>query len=484
MALSTNIVQRQLQKQVLAPQLRQSLGMLAMNLPELREALNRELASNPVIEDIGHPLEPATVSEKMNEAERRDEREEDGAFPEDDYSPELGTAAALERDSDADERRQRFFDSQTKPETLEEHLLGQLKMSDLDERDIPLAEMLIGELDADGRFTGSIPDIMMVSGESEAKIDAVRKAVMQLDPPGCCARTARECLLAQLDKLDGTQYRRDVQTLLERHFEDMAEGRVDAILGDMGISAERYAAALSALRTLEPRPGRAYDLAGKSIAYIHPEIHAVRDGKGRWIACVDDRSLPAITFSPDYVCKNGRGEWEPRRKMPDGRKLDGETYRFISGGFSAATALIEAVERRQKTITDIAQAIFDAQPGFFEKGLRGLRPLTMQEIAEATGVSHSTVSRTVNDKYASTPKGTVELRRFFVSGVQSEGGAVCVDEILDAIKEAIAAEDKSAPLSDEKIAAVLGAKGFKVARRTVAKYREGLGIPPASGRKA
>ena len=484
MVLSADISQRQLQKTVLAPQLRQSLGMLAMNLPELREALNREMASNPVIEDIGHPLEPATLSEKLDEAERHGETEENAEFPDDGYSPEYGTAEPIARDSEADERRQRFFDSQTKPETLEEHLLGQLEMSDIDERDIPLAEMLIGDLDADGRFSGSIPDLVMVSGESAGKIDSVRRAVMQLDPPGCCALTAQECLLAQLDKLDGSKYRRDVRMLLERHFEDMAEGRVDAICKDLGISEERYAAALSALRTLEPRPGRAYDLAGKSVAYIHPEIHAVRDGTGRWIACLDERSLPAITFSPDYVCKNANGEWEPRRRMPDGRKIDGETYKFISGGFSAANALIEAVERRQKTITDVAQAIFDAQGGFFEKGLKGLKPLTMQEIAEATGVSHSTVSRTVNDKYASTPKGTVELRRFFVSGVKTGDGLVNTDEILDALKGAISAEDRSAPLSDEKLAAVLVTKGFKVARRTVAKYREGLGIPPASGRKA
>ncbi len=467
--LSGELRQRLTQGQVLAPQMRQGLELLAMSLPELRQRLYEEMSRNPCIEDIEATLESTTVSEKVREMERA-ESDKDADRPDEDYEPVFGTAAAITKDEEADERRQRFFDRQTKDETLEEHLLAQLKMSDIDERDIPLAETLIGELNADGRFVGSIPDIVTVSGECEEKIVAVLKEIMQLDPPGCGARTPQECLLAQMDKLEGSPYRDDVRALIERHFEDMAAGRIASIERDLGISHERYADVLKELRTLEPRPGRAYDLAGKSIGYIHPEVHAVRTDDG-WKARVDDRSIPEVHISPRYV------------NMLADPEVDRETKDYIRQRIASAKLLVDAVERRQRTITDIAQAIFDAQPGFFEKGLKGLRPLTMQEIAEKTGVHHATVSRTVRDKYASTPKGTVELRKFFTSGITTDSGEQVTKDVLRArLAAIIAGEDKSHPLSDDRLSEMLRKDGFPVARRTVAKYRGILGIPGTSER--
>ena len=312
----------------------------------------------------------------------------------------------------------------------------------------------------------------MVSGESEEKIVAVLKEIMQLDPPGCGARTPQECLLAQLDKLDGSPYQEEVRALIERHFEDMAEGRISVIEHDLGISHERYADVLRELRTLEPRPGRAYDLAGKSISYVHPEVHVVKTDEG-WKARVDDRSLPEVHISPKYL------------KMLADPNVDKETKSYIRQRIAAANSLVEAVERRQQTITDIAQAIFDAQPGFFENGLKGLRPLTMQEIAEKTGVHHATVSRTVRDKYASTPKGTVELRKFFTSGITTDSGEqVTKDALRERLAAMIAEEDKAHPLSDDRLSEMLKKEGFPVARRTVAKYRAILGIPGTSERRS
>ena len=219
---------------------------------------------------------------------------------------------------------------------------------------------------------------------------------------------------------------------------------------------------LRALRTLEPRPGRAYDLAGKSISYVHPEVHVVKTDEG-WKARVDDRSLPEVHISPKYL------------KMLADPNVDKETKSYIRQRIAAANSLVEAVERRQQTITDIAQAIFDAQPGFFENGLKGLRPLTMQEIA---------VSRTVRDKYASTPKGTVELRKFFTSGITTDSGEqVTKDALRDRLAAMIAEEDKAHPLSDDRLSEMLKKEGFPVARRTVAKYRSIMGIPGTSERR-
>ena len=468
MAFSNELRQRQSQTMTLAPQMRQSLGMLAMSLPELRAALYREMSDNPVIEDIEQTLERETVSQKERETADL-ERTFDSDYTEDDDIPDSTYTA----DADALERRQRFFDSQTREETLEEHLLNQLETSGIDEKDEALAEMLIGDLNDDGLFVGSIPDVMMVSGESEAKIREVLAAIMTLDPPGCGATTLEECLLAQIDKLDGSPYQQEVRELLERHhLRDIAEGRIAAVERDLGMSHERYADVLSALRTLDPRPARAYSRAGRGIAYVNPEVHAV-NVNGRWVARVDDRSLPDIHISSRYL------------KMLEDPKTDAETREYIRGKIAAAKSFVEAVERREETITSIAQAIFDAQPGFFEEGLKGLRPLTMQEIADKVGVHHTTVSRTVHDKYASTPRGTVELRKFFTSGIVTESGEqVSKTNVMDALKRLIDAEDKASPCSDERLSELLKAEGYPVARRTVAKYRTQLGISGVSERRA
>ena len=462
--------QAQTQTMTLAPQMRQGIELLAMNLPELRLRLDRELSENPCIDEVEPTLETATVSGKQQEAE--DRHEASGSdYPEDDYEPEYGTAAAITRDEDASERRQRFFDNQTKEETLEEHLLTQLKMSDILPDDIPLAEMLVGELNDDGLFAGSIPDIQMVSGESERKILDTLAKISELDPPGCGARDLRECLLAQMDKLDGSPFQEEVRELVDRHLEDIASGRIAAIERDLGISHERYADILKELRTLEPRPGRAFRREGKSVGYVNPEVHAVRTSGG-WTAFVDDRSLPDIRISPKYL------------RMLDDPDTDRQTKSYIRERIAAANAIIEAVEKRQETITNIAQAIIDAQPGFFESGLKGLKPLTMQQVADKVGVHHTTVSRTVRDKYMSTPKGVVELRRFFTSGVTTDSGEqVSTDAVKERLKAIIAAEDAAHPLSDERLSGALRKEGFQVARRTVAKYRAALGIPGASERR-
>lgn len=455
------------QSQILAPQQRQSLEMLAMSLPDLRAQLFREMARNPVIEEIEPTLEKHSVTEGERQSERR-EQEREGDYIDDENAP----ASTYTADEDAIDRRQRFFDNQTKDETLEEHLINQFSYSDIAPEDHALAEILVGNLDDDGLFNGSIPDIVMVSGAGEAKVREVLAKIRDLDPPGCGAFTHPECLLAQLDKLDGSPFREDVRELLERHWDDMAAGNVAAITKDLGMSRERYADALKALRTLDPRPGRAYSRSARAIGYVNPEVHAVKGADGRWLARVDDRSLPDIRISPKYV------------KMLEDPKTDAETKAYIRERMSAVNALADAVEHRQDTITAIAQAIFDAQPGFFTDGLKGLRPLKMEEIAAKVGVHHTTVSRTVRDKYAATPKGTVELRQFFTQGFATDSGEfVSRDRVAERIRALVDGEDKSQPLSDQKIVELLVKEGVPIARRTVAKYRTSLGIPGTSERR-
>ena len=472
---------RQTQTVTLAPQQRQGLKLLAMSLPELRAELYRELSTNPVIEEVEPTLEKSSVSDEVA-ALAADERR--GDYPDDDtdYRDEaflagldrderMGEGIGGGRDVDAVERRDRFFANQTAEETLEQHLLAQLAFSGIAAADQPLAEILIGELDDDGRFAGSIPDLMMVSGESEAKIRGLLKRIAQLDPPGCGTTNPRDCLLAQLEKLDDSPYRQEVKTVIERHLEDVAAGREEVVEKALGIDHGRYAAVLTALRTLDPRPGRAYRRGGRGVEYVNPEVHAVKAGAG-WQATVDARSLPEIRISEKYLA------------MLKDPHTDAETRSYVQERVAAAKAVREAVARRQETITAIAQAIFDAQGGFFTEGLKGLKPLTMEEIARKVGVHPATVSRTVRDKYASTPKGTVELRKFFLSGYTTDAGEqVSTEAVVARLQALIAAEDRSRPYADEKLSELLKAEGFTVARRTVAKYRMRLGIPGASERR-
>ena len=459
--MEAGLRQRQSQTMTLAPQLRQGLKMLAMSLPELRSELIAEMARNPVIDDVEATLEKTTLSEKEREGEAAESVSD---YPEDDNTRDAAYLEGFNRgdsgtDPEAIERRQKFFDNQVSEETLEQHLVAQLAASDIDARDYPLAEMLIGELNDDGMFVGSLPDIVMVSGETEGKIRALLAQIREFDPPGCGATTLAECLGAQLDKIEDPALRSRVAALLRR-LDDVAAGKVDD------------PEALRALRSLEPRPGRAYRHDARGTEYVNPEVHAVRCADG-WEARVDARSLPEIRISSRYMAM---------LEDPNVAKADKD---YIRERIAAAKSLVEAVVHRRDTIASIAQEIFDRQPGFFTDGLKGLKPMTMQEVADAVGVHHTTVSRTVNGKYASTPKGTVELRRFFSQGIVTDSGeAVIKDRVLDRLKALVEAEDKAHPLSDEKLSELLKGEGFPVARRTVAKYRGLAGIPGTSARRA
>lgn len=453
------LAQRQKQVLALAPRQMQGLKLLAKSLPELREEIVAEMARNPAIEDVERPLETS-----LSEVERQ-QGVEAPDYPEDDFTP------GQNYDEEAAERRQSFFDNQVKTETLQEHLLSQLPVSDIPREDWPLAEVLIGDLDEKGYYKGSLPDAEMAFGRTEAQVLAVLAKLRELDPPGCGARDARECLLAQINTLDDSPYEEDVRKMIDRHLEDIAAGRLELVEKDLGLTHAQFLEALKVLRSLDGRPGRQYPSERERVEYVNPEVHAVKRD-GRWIAETDERSLPEIRLSRSFAAL-----LEDPRQTP-------ETRAYIRERIAAAQAFREAVVKRQRTVQDIAQAIFDRQQDFFEKGFGALKPLTELEIAEKVGVHGTTVSRTVRDKYASTPQGTIELRRFFTSGIQrADGEAVSQTAVLAKLREIVSDEDESAPLSDEKIAQALKAAGFPIARRTVAKYRDKLGIPGASDRR-
>ena len=451
----------QRQKQFLSAGQMQYIELIAKSLPELRAQIAAEMSANPAIEDVEHPLETPLSSV---EAERAKENAEPD-FPDDDYEPTVG------KDEEAAERRMAFFDNQVKEETLQEHLLAQLPLSDLPHSDYPIVEVLVGDLDDKGYYKGSVADVAMAFGRSEDEIVSILAKIRDFDPPGCGARDVKECLLSQLDSIENANVRDVVRLIINNHLGDILSGQISKIEGSLAVGRERFKEAVLALRSLDGRPGRQYPSERERVEFVNPEVHAVKEN-GRYVAVVDERSLPGIKISEKF-----------RALLEDATQSD-ETKKYVRERIAAAVSFREAVEKRRETIRMIAQEIFDRQQPFFESGFSALKPLTEVDVAKAVGVHPATVSRTVRDKYAETPFGTMELRRFFATGVKTPLGVEFSQQaLLDKLSEIVDEEDASDPYSDEEIAKILSSVGFPIKRRTVAKYRDKLGLPGASQRR-
>lgn len=492
---------RQTQTQILAPHLQQGLKFLQTTSLELAAFLRQEVALNPALEDVGSRTE-VVMSAFADEKADTFTADRDLTHAELDFTPEgvaaqntlgsqdghldyfLGNLQSASGDEEAESRRQHFFDSQHATETLQEHLLAQVPFAAWPElkEDRPgksapdpvaMAEILIANIKDSGQFDGSYPDIQMTFGATEVQLEAVRRRILKFDPTGCGWRTPQECLLAQLDKLDDSPWQGEVRKLIARHLDDLSHRREDVICADLGITADEFKEVMAAFRTLNPFPGhdRRFVSNAERAAYVRPEIHAVKK-EGRWTAVVDERDLPTLRISSRF------------EKLLEDPQATPETRAYVQERLQKAEALLKAFDMRQTTIRNIAQSIVDAQPGFFERGLAGLRPFTERQVAEQVGVDDSTVSRTVRDKYMTTPFGTFSLRQFFVRGQQTAGGEFLSNAVIkEQLRVIVDAEDKTKPLSDEALSKKLAERGLTVARRTVAKYRDELGIPGTSKRR-
>ena len=481
--------------QTMAPQMRQSLKMLQMTSLELRAELQQAMEHNPVIEEVRSPIERqmsselpeehsgAAITERELDFTPKGEAAQTTLATDDGYRDYfLGNMQSASGDEEAQSKRQHLFDSLVRSETLQEHLKAQVPLSQIPAADHALAEVLIGNIDDDGYFRGSIPDIIMATRTNEEHILGVLAAIRTFDPLGCGARDLRECLLAQMEKLDDSPWEDEVRALIEHHLPDIAARREGLICQALKLTPDEYKKALAELRTLDPKPGLSLKPANiekrvdvdRARDYVRPEVFVVPHGKTGWQAKVSNRDLPEIRLSNRYMT------------MLADPNCDEETKSYIRERIRAAKALQEAVANRQNTIRNIAQAIIDAQPDVFEKRtMEALRPLTMQQVADVVGVHGTTVSRTVRDKYMSTPFGTVEMRRFFAGGLATESGETVTNtSVQHMVRDLIAAEDPRNPLSDDRIAAILTEKGIKIARRTVAKYRIAQNIPGAIERRA
>ena len=480
------------------PRLYQAMDMLYMPLLDLQQHLKQELLENPFLELVEEDEEPDTEGPGAETTEATDGEEGDR----DDADETLDLAPAAEDESrweeflvngpdetpvaSTAETTEAFEPVTVEARDLDDHLREQVRLLDLSDRDRLLADEFLGNINDDGYLAGTLTEILdginaVILQAAEAQDDdreaplftmpeaeRMLRVIQALEPAGIGARTLQECLALQVHDagLAGTLAER----IIREHFDDLSAHRWQEIGRQLSVPPAEVQAAADQVAKLNPKPGLAY--AARGTDYVVPDL-IVEKVEGRYLVFLNDSHLPRLRLSRAY-----------QKVARDKRKFDGESKEFITSRLSAAQWLIQAIEQRRQTVLKVMHFIVDRQREFFERGIQGLKPMTLREVAEATGMHESTVSRVTNEKYAQTPRGVLPLKFFFSSALKSaEGEDVSARGIKATIERLVAAEDPHHPLTDQALVELLERDGVQIARRTVAKYREQLGVLPARLRK-
>jgi len=453
------------QQQVLAPQLQQSLQILQVPMLELRNLIQQELQTNPTLEDeSGEP----TIEDKQREREEFQEEFDRLAKLDEEWRDYMAQNSGYSaRSAEDEERRQFFFDSLVKEETLQQHLVEQIQSSDLPSDDRKLAELIIGNIDDHGFMQSSPEEISQNTGMDLTDIQRVLEVVQTLHPVGVGARDLRECLLIQLRRLakDNTlEYR-----IVDRFLEDLGKRRFPEIARRLSTTVEQVQRAANFIATLDPKPGQIFTPDPNN--YVLPDVTVEKIG-GEWQISLNGDQIPHLRISNTYkdlMAQDSNGA---------------EVKDYIRDKIRSGKFLIKSIHQRQQTISNIAHEIVGRQRDFLEAGPSALRPMTMVQIADAVGVHETTVSRAISGKYMATPHGVFEMKYFFTPGYQTATGEnMSNTSVKGAIAELVKGEDAKNPLSDKEIVEILSKRGIPIARRTVAKYRNELNILPSNMRK-
>ena len=464
LGLSTRLSQRL----ILTPSLQQAIKLLPLTTLELAEVLEQEVMENPLLEEV--PQEQPSAEEIAQE-EAKTERE--------DILKEIDVEKFFEDYlDDGDHRRTRSAEipelppienTLTEQPDLYDHLMWQLHMSVSDEFTLEIGDAIIQNLDADGLLRASVDEIANLGPYPVEEVQKALTIIQGLDPAGVAARDLTECLRLQLRNLGLEGSPTDV--MVRDHMKQLQSHQYPEIGRQMGLSPDEVSHHLEIIKRLDPKPGLKYS-PDKS-TYIIPDVFVVKEGDDYKIILNDD-GLPKLRISPTY------------RRMLDVKEVGSEeTRNYVKEKLRSALWLLKSVDQRQRTIYKVSESIIRHQRGFLDSGITHLRPLVLRDVATDIGMHESTVSRVVANKYMHTPRGVYELRFFFHSGITSNmGEAISSVTIKDKIRKMIEAEDPFRPLSDSRIAELLGSDGLPLARRTVAKYREELRIPPSNLRKS
>jgi len=452
------------QKVTLSPQVYQGLNILAMPVAELQQLVEAELLENPVLE-----VEEFEEGPDEHEEERVDDVEEERSWDEwlDQYDELDDIDYSGPRDPNTEEINSEEFVGGV--QSFDDYLLEQLGMLDLDPEVDRAARAVIGSLDDDGFFVGDCSEIAAITEVSRETAEAALRVVQQLDPPGVGARSVAEALHIQARYLGVDTAL--LTSIIDRHLDDVAANHFRKIARAEKVDEADVRAAVDVLRELNPRPAGAFS-PGQAPAYVLPDV-TVRRFDDEWVVLSNNEAVPVLRVSPRY-----------RSMLRTGANVDEETKRYLKDKIRNAEAFMKNVDRRRDTVSRIAEIILEVQRDFFEDGKGDLRPLRLEDVAVELGVHLSTVSRGVTGKYMATPYGLFELKHFFSGGYRTaQGMDIAATTVKQKIKDLLEAEDAQKPLSDQKLAEALAEEGIAVARRTVAKYREEMGIEPSWARK-
>ena len=482
MALEQKLNLRMTQKLIMTPSLQQAIKLLQMTKLELQEEVTQELTENPLLEEQQDGTQepdkpegedgPAAETAAVADAETPEPEKEKDPFDEIDYESYFQDYMDLSYrpQAPAEEIEAPPLENiLSKPQSLYDYLLWQLDMSVVPGRQKEIARSIIGNLDEDGYLRVSLEDIADMGPYPREEVESALHFVQELDPPGVAARDLKECLLIQLafHDMEGTPAEaivKDYMDLLQgRKFKDLAQA--------LACSQDEVMHYVDTIRHLDPKPGKKYNAVSNN--YVIPDVYVLKVDKGYTIV-LNEEGLPRLRISPFYRRMIDRNNTEVTR----------ETREYVREKFRSAFRLIKSLEERQRTIYKVARSIVKHQQGFLDLGYEHLRPLILKDVADDIGMHESTVSRVVNHKYMHTPRGLYEMKFFFHSSISStQGEDVSSLAVKERIKKVVGEEDPRHPLSDAAIVQILSNDGLRIARRTVAKYREELRIPSSNERR-
>jgi RNA polymerase sigma-54 factor len=449
------------QQQTLSPQMQQSLQLLQTPVAELRQMVAAELAANPLLEEVSG-VSSATVEDPADSPEG----EEKSFTLQDEWRDYMPQATMGSYSAEAEERRRFLFESQSTRPTLRNFVIDQA--AGFSPEEISHVELIAGNLDDDGYLRMSVSDLADSARVSETLLAKVLAKVRGFEPAGVAASDLADCLLLQLERRgegNGTAAR-----ILRHHLSQLARHRYEEIAKEIRVPLADVTAAAKLIATLEPKPGRPFAEAPEQ--GVVPDLIVIPDGE-KFVVRLNEDDLPRLRISQEY------------KEMLAERGGNEELLLYLRDKIRGARVFMRSLQQRQQTLLAIGNQIVERQEEFFLRGAAGLKPLIMAQIADAVGLHVTTISRAVSGKYMETPQGLFEMKYFFTPGFQnSDGNAVSNETVKGAIREMVERESTRSPLSDQDIVTELEDRGLKVARRTIAKYREQLGILPSHLRKS
>ncbi|HKA62413.1 MAG TPA: RNA polymerase factor sigma-54 [Methylomirabilota bacterium] len=482
------LVQKMSQRVVMTPLLQQAIQLLQLSTLELEQVVRKELEENPLLEEVpvettdapeaaatpATPDAPAPVEAspagEVAETVSKETSSVDGEKADDlpfDLSSAIFDDHGDERTPVSMEERDELpFENLGRSDTsLAEHLGEQLRLSTDDKDLLRIGEAIIGNLDEDGYLRADLEEIAKGMGASLEAVEAALKRIQAFDPPGVAARSVQECLLLQLTA-DAEPDPVSVE-IVEKHFEDLERRRYSEIARTMKLPIERIMESIEEIQALEPKPGRRFSI--NDSRYVVPDVTIQKVGED-YVVILNEEGIPRLRVNSLY------------RSLL--RRSGDEAKQYVEQKLRSAVWLIKSVEQRQRTLRKVAQSLVNFQREFLDKGLPFLRPLALRDVGDDISMHESTISRVTTNKYVQTPQGLFELKFFFHSGIASENGSMVSSvSVKKTIRDMVSGEDGGKPLSDQEIAQALQGQGLTIARRTVAKYREELGILPSHQRR-